>query len=69
MSKKGEKATKKATKSDKLSLFKTSSVVFCRPPKKAIKSDKKRQFVAFYFVAAHPRFKIIILETNKEELV
>ena len=57
MSKKGEKATKKLQKSDKLSLFKISSVAFCRPPKKAIKSDKRRQFVAFYFVAAHPRLK------------
>ena len=38
-----------------LSLFKFIVVAICRPPKMRQKSDKMRQFVAFSFVAAHPR--------------
>ena len=48
------KATKRRQKSDKLSLFQITSVAFCRPPKKAIKSDKSDNLSLFHFVGAHP---------------
>ena len=50
-----KKATKKRQKSDNLSLFKTPPVAFVAPQKKRQKGDKRRHFVAFHFVAAHPR--------------
>ena len=57
--KKFQKKGKKRQKSDKLSLFKIPSVAFVAPLKKRQKGDKRRQFVAFHFVAAHPRFRPI----------
>jgi hypothetical protein len=55
--KKFQKKTKKLQKSDNLSLFKISPVAFVAPQKKRQKGDKRRHFVAFHFVAAHPSLK------------
>jgi len=72
--KEAKKATKRRQKSDKLSLFQILSVAFCRPLKKASKSDKRRQFVAFSFVGAHPReafhYRCVTLtRANREERI
>jgi len=61
--KKRQKSDKKAAKKRQVVAISNFSVAFCRPLKKASKSDKRRQFVAFYFVGAHPsssKLKIII---------
>ena len=50
---------KKATKSDKLSLFQSTLVVFCRCLKSDKKCDKSDKLSLFRFVGAHPRPKFL----------